>query len=137
MIVQEQARQSQDPPLVSLHTLKRRLAERGLLQSTDKKRSVFTVRRQFNGVPRHDVLHLSVAIFNGALDEPPLAGSSDNGPDDVQSSPTTLTTDPASPPAVAVGSVGLAAEGERGGTTESGRNVPGAEGSSLFDEGLL
>ena len=67
--VQKQGRDSGDALVVSGQTLRKRLHERGLLISTDKKRQVLTVRRTLTG-SRREVLHVLANFLSIYADQP-------------------------------------------------------------------
>ena len=74
-VIQVMARDVNDPFAMSEQILKKRLAEKGLLASTDKKRQTLTVRRTITGTQR-PVLHFLRATV--------LPEGQDEEPDDVQ-----------------------------------------------------
>jgi hypothetical protein len=105
--VQKQGRDSGDSLSVTERTLRKRLHERGLLQSVDDKRQVLTIRRKLES-RRRGVLHLSSSFLSPDSNKPdqpdhgtqeplrngeyapPLWSGSDRKPDhDPTTNPTT------------------------------------------------
>jgi hypothetical protein len=70
--VQQLARDGGDGIAVTVHVLKRRLRERGLLESVDAPRGTLTVRRMLEGRPR-EVLHLRASVLAATTDDAPLS----------------------------------------------------------------
>src|SRR5215216_684369 len=68
-VVQSQA-QGSEGLAVSERTLRKRLKEKGLLLSTDKKRQTLTVRRTIEGVKDRSVLHLRLSSLFSDKEEP-------------------------------------------------------------------